>query len=583
MRDAGREPTTAAADDDVVEREAEVSGLCGDLEPHGALARDHVGIIERRHQRRAALRGDVRGNLLAAFASAVVFDHLGTHVERVLHLHARCVARHDDRRADAETARGLGDPLCVIAGGECDHAGGALGVAQLGQPVPRATELERAGVLERLELEQDAAPRQPVERSVREQWRDPRVACDALGGSLEVIEIGNPGHRVGPLSAAFDSSHHGGVSVHESIAAGCEPTCHGCRHRSLTPEASLAQKQHYLARALAPWLGRLEPVRSAGAASRYGYRDRVTLSARWSGEHGWRFGLMRRDELIAIHDCPVHSARVNGLVARLRASLPPLAEVPLAYLHVAGAQATLIVKARAIDRGLLQPLLAQVDDAGLDGLWLHCHPSAGRKLFARSGWHLLWGVRESVGHGGLVHGPTSFQQLLPALHADSLATAAAHLEPRPGSTVVDLYCGLGSSLRAWSNAGAEALGVELGGDAVECARRNAPRASVLRGTCAQRLPQVRAWWAGHGGERLAYVNPPRSGLEPDVLVTLAEEGRPARVAYLSCSAGTLARDLASFETSGYVVERIVPYDFFPGTHHVECLALLRRADPDALR
>ena len=32
---------------------------------------------------------------------------------------------------------------------------------------------------------------------------------------------------------------------------------------------------------------------------------------------------MRRDELIAIHDCPVHTARVRGLVALLAARLPP--------------------------------------------------------------------------------------------------------------------------------------------------------------------------------------------------------------------------------------------------------------------
>ena len=52
------------------------------------------------------------------------------------------------------------------------------------------------------------------------------------------------------------------------------------------------------------------------------------------------------------------------------------------------------------------------------------------------------------------------------------------------------------------------------------------------------------------------------------------ELRPARIAYLSCSAGTLARDLAMLESAGYAVVRIHPYDFFPLTHHVEALALL---------
>jgi tRNA/tmRNA/rRNA uracil-C5-methylase (TrmA/RlmC/RlmD family) len=341
--------------------------------------------------------------------------------------------------------------------------------------------------------------------------------------------------------------------------------------------SSVAQKQRYLERALATWIDRLEPVRAAGEAARYGYRDRVTLNARWTDASGWRFGLMRREELVAIHECPVHTPRVNRLVALLRAQLPPHERVPLAYVHVAGAQATLVVKARSLDAGLLEPVGTRIGDVGLEGLWLHCHPAAGRRLFARAGWQLIAGRPDSVGHRGLVHGPTSFQQLLPALHADSLAAAAAHLQPRAGRAVLDLYCGLGASLQAWTAAGAAALGVELGGDAVACARRNAPAAIVLRGTCVQRLPQVRDWWTAFpAGSHLAYVNPPRSGLEPELLRPLAEELRPERVAYLSCSAGSLARDLAALGLRGYAVDRLIPYDFFPGTHHVECLALLHR-------
>ena len=47
--------------------------------------------------------------------------------------------------------------------------------------------------------------------------------------------------------------------------------------------ASLAQKQDYLARALRRWVDRLEPLAGPPAAERLGYRDRVTLTARWSG------------------------------------------------------------------------------------------------------------------------------------------------------------------------------------------------------------------------------------------------------------------------------------------------------------
>ena len=54
----------------------------------------------------------------------------------------------------------------------------------------------------------------------------------------------------------------------------------------------------------------------------------------------------------------------------------------------------------------------------------------------------------------------------------------------------------------------------------------------------------------------------------------AAEFRPERLAYLSCSAGTLNRDLSALAAAGYTVEALMPYDFFPQTHHVETLALM---------
>jgi tRNA/tmRNA/rRNA uracil-C5-methylase (TrmA/RlmC/RlmD family) len=207
---------------------------------------------------------------------------------------------------------------------------------------------------------------------------------------------------------------------------------------------------------------------------------------------------------------------------------------------------------------------------------VHCHPAAGRKLFARRGWHLLWGLENSRDEHGLQYGPTAFKQLLPELHLASMRAAVEHLQPQRGVAVLDLYCGIGASLRHWTAQGAEALGIELAGGAVDAARHNAPRAHILRGTCVQRLPQIEPWWEAQQGARVLYVNPPRSGLESELADAVCERLQPDRIAYLSCSAGTLARDLDRLVDAGYRVDRLVPFDFFPLTHHVECLALLTR-------
>jgi len=62
-----------------------------------------------------------------------------------------------------------------------------------------------------------------------------------------------------------------------------------------------------------------------------------------------------------------------------------------------------------------------------------------------------------------------------------------------------------------------------------------------------------------------------------VLKWIADEYKPIKISYLSCSPGTLARDLLILENAHYKVIKIIPFDFFPKTHHIECLALIARA------
>ena len=363
-----------------------------------------------------------------------------------------------------------------------------------------------------------------------------------------------------------------------TLPVGCEPRCPGCFHRTWSAAASEAQKMDWLRRQLAPWADQLQPVRVVAEDARWSYRCKVCLSAVWDETAGWQFGLWRRDELIPIPDCPVHADSVRLLARWLMRALPPGPSFPLAFLVQSGAQATLILKTHR------PPPLDWLDEAGqrtlaasgLEGLWLHLHPAAGRRLFARSGWQLLWGQPRSRDAFGLSYGPNAFQQLIPDLYRQALDAAEAFLDPRPGDSIADLYCGIGASLARWTSRKARVIGVELSGEAVECARLNAPAAEILRGKCADRIPQLRDWMPATGN-RLLYVNPPRTGLEPEILAWTSAEFRPERLAYLSCSVGTLSRDLRALTAAGYAVEALVPHDFFPQTHHVETLALLRGA------
>ena len=69
------------------------------------------------------------------------------------------------------------------------------------------------------------------------------------------------------------------------------------------------------------------------------------------------------------------------------------------------------------------------------------------------------------------------------------------------------------------------------------------------------------------------LDPPRSGCEPRALESLIQMA-PSRVAYVSCDAETLGRDLKILCAGGYRLDEVAPLDMFPQTHHVECVALL---------
>jgi len=72
------------------------------------------------------------------------------------------------------------------------------------------------------------------------------------------------------------------------------------------------------------------------------------------------------------------------------------------------------------------------------------------------------------------------------------------------------------------------------------------------------------------------VDPPRAGLHPRVVARVAELA-PRRIVYVSCNPATLARDLADFRTGGYALIEARPFDLFPHTPHIECVATLEPA------
>lgn len=364
------------------------------------------------------------------------------------------------------------------------------------------------------------------------------------------------------------------------IPNGCVEKCRGCKHRGWSKEESLAQKFNFLSSKLSEWIDTLSPVVSVSEPHRWGYRHKTTLNTSWDA-NGWHFGMIVRDELIDIPECPLHKPDVNEILNILRDALPPYSDFPLAFYVQATSQVTLVVKSNKPRScaWLTDEIKQKLSALGVKGFWAHYNPSAGRRLYEKTRWDLLFGEKRSLDSNGLLYGPGAFQQLIPSLYNQSLDEACNFFNLTNKDAVVDLYCGTGTSMSRWDAQGASVLGVEVGGEAVKCAKLNVPNATILRGACRQRVPQICSWACEQqqlGKEVYLYVNPPRTGIEQEVIDWIINEGKPSKIAYLSCSAGTLSKNLKVLVDAGYNVKLLTPFDFFPQTIHVECLALVER-------
>ena len=84
-----------------------------------------------------------------------------------------------------------------------------------------------------------------------------------------------------------------------------------------------------------------------------------------------------------------------------------------------------------------------------------------------------------------------------------------------------------------------------------------------------------------GRPDVAVIDPPRAGLSQKVVRRIVEAA-PKRIVYVSCNPTTLAPNAAQLVEAGYELKRVRPYDLFPQTPHIECVALLE-AGPDGVR
>ena len=194
---------------------------------------------------------------------------------------------------------------------------------------------------------------------------------------------------------------------------------------------------------------------------------------------------------------------------------------------------------------------------------------------------LEWGdeyIRERLEHVVFNIGPKSFFQTN-SLQAKTLYSIARQLaQLSPADNVYDLYCGVGSLGIFMADQCSRVVGIEQIPEAIMDAKENAILnrcSNVFFETGQVELLLDPAFIHQHGSPDVIITDPPRAGMHPDAVAYLASSGAD-RIVYVSCNPSTQARDIKLLSPA-YTLISAMPVDMFPHTHHIECVALLKRS------
>lgn len=141
--------------------------------------------------------------------------------------------------------------------------------------------------------------------------------------------------------------------------------------------------------------------------------------------------------------------------------------------------------------------------------------------------------------------------------------------------VYDLYTGTGTIAQYVARKAKQVIGIESVQEAIDAAKEHAKLNGLSNCTfyCGD-MKEVftEEFLANHPKADVLITDPPRDGMHQKVVEQILKLA-PNKIVYVSCNSATQARDLALMKEQ-YKVEKILPVDMFPQTHHVENIALL---------
>lgn len=372
------------------------------------------------------------------------------------------------------------------------------------------------------------------------------------------------------------------------IAAACPyfGKCGGCQLQHIERQGELEIKRKSVENAFRSVGNQRAQAQAVIAENRFNYRNKCSLPVRAGrdGEALIGFFAANSHRVVDIERCPLQYINCIDFIKVLREFCPEFispyneekrtGSLRHAVLRQLGGRAYVtLVTTKRENLSRFAVLLGNIFPSF--SLWQNINPYDTNVIFGKE-FVFEGGDNSPVDVDGIkmdVH-PAGFFQVNDRIR--NRLWQSIEKELFPGfDTVVDAYSGAGFFTAKLAPLAKRAVGIELNPEAAASAVKTATLNYIdnmesICGDCAEILPGLETV-----GRTAVILDPPRAGCAKPVLKAAA---RAEKIIYISCYPPTLARDALVLKEEGAELVSLTPFDMFPCTVSVECLAVFEKKD-----
>lgn len=175
--------------------------------------------------------------------------------------------------------------------------------------------------------------------------------------------------------------------------------------------------------------------------------------------------------------------------------------------------------------------------------------------------------------------PQSFFQINPVQTEILYSKALEFAGIKKNTTVMDIYCGIGTISLCAAKKAKRVIGVEIVERAILDAKENAEINGITNAEFYASSAEKIVPYLIKLGETpdTVILDPPRKGSDEKTLGAITQ-AKPEKIVYVSCNPSTLARDARFLADNGYKISHAEAVDLFPHTNHVESVVLMSRVE-----